>query len=201
MNISHLGLHGTPQTYYEVLDISPALLSDQAHQPAQLVKRAYHRALLRHHPDKAKSETANRTPPSAHLTGSNSRGSPEFTIDQITVAYKTLSDPKSRAAYDLSLYAASASARAHGPFGHEGRHHQGGAGVTSFQTGVENVDLDDLPFDEAQDCWYRGCRCGNDRGFVFAETDLEDAGAAGELLVGCRDCSLWMKVHFAIMDE
>src|SRR5690606_30539647 len=99
----------------------------------------------------------------------------------------------------LSLRAASA--KANGPFGYGGQHNQGGPGATSFQTGIENVDLDDLPFDEAQNCWYRDCRWGNDRGFTFAEADLEEAGGAGELLVGCRDCSLWMKVHFAIVDE
>lgn len=49
--------------------------------------------------------------------------------------------------------------------------------------------------------WFKPCRCGNERGFVFGEVDLEEAGDLGELIVGCQDCSLWLRVCFAMVEE
>ena len=158
-------------THYEVLGLDPSILSTQ-HATAALLKRAYHRALLRHHPDKAPQGGARAVPKSA------------YTVDQITAAFTTLSSPRQRAAYDASL---RLSPREHS--------------LPRFQTGVEHVDLDDLAFDDRRECWYRPCRCGNDRGYVFAEKDLEEVGDDGELMVGCQDCSLWLRVHFAILED
>lgn len=76
-----------------------------------------------------------------------------------------------------------------------------GGGKQRFHTGVENVDLDDLEFDEADECWYRSCRCGNDRGYLFREPDLVEVADEGELMVGCLDCSLWLRVHFAVLED
>lgn len=159
-------------THYEVLNLTPALLDSQ-HDPSALIKRAYHRALLRNHPDKAQPST--------------SPASSAFTIDQITTALNVLYNPRSRTAYDAAL-------RLSRPASATGRN-------ASFQTGVENVDLDDLAFDEQAECWYRPCRCGNDRGYLFREVDLEEAGDEGELIVGCQDCSLWLRVHFAVVEN
>ncbi|KAL4728637.1 Diphthamide biosynthesis protein 4 [Fusarium chlamydosporum] len=158
-------------THYQVLNITPTLLDTQ-HDSAPLIKRAYHRALLRNHPDKV----ANLDPTSVF-----------FTVDQITTALNVLSSPSARAAYDAAL-------RVSRPTGAAGRD-------GSFQTGVENVDLDDLDFDEDQECWYRPCRCGNEHSYEFREADLEEVSDEGELVVGCLDCSLWLRVHFAVMDE
>lgn len=155
-------------THYQVLSLTPTLLETQS-DPTPLIKRAYHRALLRNHPDKATSSTN------------------IFTIDQITAALTVLSTPASRAAYDSAL-------RVSRPAGAESRD-------AAFQTGVENVDLDDLAFDEADECWYRSCRCGNERSYLFYEADLEEVGDEGELVVGCLDCSLWLRVHFAVLDD
>lgn len=162
------------------------MLQDQAAEPHQIIKRAYHRALLQNHPDKYPQLKGQ--PTTAQKPYSSSTAT--FTIDQISAAYKVLSDPKSRAEYDRSLDLAP--------------NNQGlKRGEQAFQTGIENVDLDDLDFDETEGAerWYRSCRCGNPRGFLFTEADLEDAGENGELLVGCQDCSLWMKVHFAIVSD
>lgn len=67
------------------------------------------------------------------------------------------------------------------------------------------MDLDDLDSDESaatgETTWFKPCRCGNERGFVFGEADLEEAGDLGELIVGCQDCSLWLRVCFAIVEE
>ncbi|KDN61832.1 putative CSL zinc finger [Colletotrichum sublineola] len=177
-------------TYYMILGITRKILQEQAAEPQQIIKRAYHRALLQNHPDKYKKvQTLNTASVASH---NSQTGSTAFTIDQISKAYKVLSDPRLRAEYDRSLDLAP--------------NNQGlKRGEQAFQTGIENVDLDDLEFDESggpdAECWYRSCRCGNPRGFLFKEVDLEEAGENGELLVGCQDCSLWMKVHFAIVSD
>jgi len=168
-------------THYEVLGLPQNILDDQK-DVVPLVKRAYHRALLRHHPDKTSTQTQGVT---------FSTNSTKFTIDQISTALNVLSDPRKRAEYDKSLLT---------------RPHSGaslGDGNSGFQTDIENVDLDELPFDEAQGQWHRSCRCGNERGYVFNEEDLdvEEARNQGELLVGCLDCSLWLRVHYAVVDE
>ncbi|CAM1505675.1 Fc.00g113120.m01.CDS01 [Cosmosporella sp. VM-42] len=168
--------HPRAATHYEVLNLTPSLLDTQTN-PTPLIKRAYHRALLRNHPDKA---TISQSTPS------QSTNSP-FTIDQITAALNTLSNPASRKAYDTVL-------RVSRPRGASSRD-------ATFQTGVENVDLDDLAFDEKDHCWYRPCRCGNERGYLFREADLEEVGDEGELIVGCLDCSLWLRVHFAVIED
>ncbi|OAA73135.1 DnaJ domain protein [Cordyceps fumosorosea ARSEF 2679] len=155
-------------THYQVLDLQPALLAAaEAQDASALVKRAYRRALLRNHPDKATAATL-------------------FTVDQIGEAYGVLSSTRRRQEYDAALRSS------------------GGAGdeeATRFQTGIENVDLDDLEFDDGEERWHRSCRCGNDRGYAFEEADLVEASEDGVLMVGCQDCSLWLKVHFAVVDE
>ncbi|KAK4039280.1 hypothetical protein C8A01DRAFT_16740 [Parachaetomium inaequale] len=186
----------TPQnpTYYEILNLSPSTLSSQedANTSASLLKRAYHRALLTHHPDKTKSKNPSSTTP---LQVEGKREPPKYTIDQISTAYATLSRPTQRQAYDRSLIVQSQQAAGGGIRG---------SGQAEFQTGIEAVDLDDLDYQEELDgttTWYRSCRCGNPRGYHFTEADLADAGDVGELMVGCVDCSLWLRVYFAVLDE
>jgi curved DNA-binding protein CbpA len=169
-----------PPTHYEVLNLSPSIIEDSL-DALKLIKRAYHRALLRHHPDKTASSTK---------YSSNSQAKSIYSIDQITAAYTVLSSPGQRTEYDAKLRQAQALSG----FG-------GSNGGPRFQTGVENVDLDDLPFDETKERWYRSCRCGNERGYLFGEADLIEVEDDGELMVGCQDCSLWLKVHFAVVDD
>lgn len=172
-NLSELASH------YQVLHLTPAILDTQ-HDPSALIKKAYHRALLQNHPDKA----------SPAPSGTSSSPS-IYTIDQITRAFTVLSSPQQRAAYDTSLRLQTVGDEGGAP----------GSIATKFQTGVENVDLDDLAFDETEERWYRSCRCGNDRGYLFGEADLVEVGDEGELMVGCLDCSLWLNVHFAIIED
>ncbi|POR32046.1 Diphthamide biosynthesis protein 4 [Tolypocladium paradoxum] len=172
-----------PATHYKVLGLTPSILDTTTHDPSTLVKRAYHRALLRNHPDKAAS-TTNEPIPSSSTSPQKSA----YTIDQISQAFTVLSSPTQRTAYDASLRLSHSLPGS-------------GAGATTFQTGVENVDLDDLPFDDAEERWYRSCRCGNDRGYSFGEADLMEAGDEGVLMVGCQGCSLWLRVHFAVVDD
>lgn len=171
MAASNIGQPASHQTHYEVLNLSPDLIASQ-NDPAAFVKRAYHRALLKNHPDKAKSSSQ-----------------PPHTIDQITTAWEVLSSPRQRAEYDAQLRLSRDSGR------------DGGDELQVFHTGVENVDLDDLAFDERAGSWSRSCRCGNEKGYVFTEDDLLEAGDDGLLMVGCLDCSLWLRVHFAMIED
>lgn len=63
------------------------------------------------------------------------------------------------------------------------------------------MDLDDLSFDEKGQMWYSECRCGDQRGFVVQEGDLEAAEEFGEVEVQCGGCSLWMRVQFGVEGE
>ncbi|KAL4865259.1 hypothetical protein BDV12DRAFT_174876 [Aspergillus spectabilis] len=184
----------TPPDCYEILNLPFPQTSTPYSK--QQVKIAYHKALLRHHPDKtpnasaspdSKSTTTTPPPPSSQPTH-------PFTIDEITTAYKTLSNPSLRAEYDRALRL--------------DRDRVTGAGKngTVFHTGLEVVDLEDLECDEDAntgegDVWYRGCRCGDERGFCVSEGDLEREAENGEVVVGCRGCSLYMKVLFAVQED
>lgn len=136
------------------------------------IKTAYRRALLRHHPDKSGLSTSK---------SSKSSILPYYTMDQILLAYKVLIDPSSRSRHDQSLTVAPSMKYTDGDKSHPG---------------LETVDLDDLGFDEVEAVWYRGCRCGNERGFVITEGELEADAEIGEVVTGCRDCSLWLSVTF-----
>lgn len=176
-------------THYQVLGLSPTLLTDTK-TSSSLIKKAYHRALLQNHPDKkasATSKTQNTSSSSAYNSSTQI-----YTVDQISQAFNVLSSPQSRAEYDAALRVSRAATDGSG--GDD-------AAMTRFQTGIENVDLDDLGFDEQDEKWYRSCRCGNDRGYTFQEADLEEASDDGVLMVGCHDCSLWLRVHFAVVDD
>lgn len=79
-----------------------------------------------------------------------------------------------------------------------------GEGAEAALTGEEVVDLDDLVYDEVREVYWRGCRCGDSRGFVVSEGELErgmDRNGMGEVLVQCGGCSLWLRVGFGVADE
>ncbi|KAL7629249.1 hypothetical protein AAE478_000769 [Parahypoxylon ruwenzoriense] len=193
----------TEPTLYDILALTPKHLEGQA-GPAQqqkVVKQAYHRALLKYHPDKAASNNSSgnsqdtsspsssslpnfSNPTNQHASQSQQRTHGIlYTVDQIQHAYTVLSDSRQRAEYNRSLQRHAASSSQHS-------HH-------GFQTGVETVDLDDLGFDDHAGIYYRSCRCGNARGYAFTEDNLEEFEADGVLMVECRDCSLWLRVLFA----
>ena len=160
-------------TYYEVLGLPDALRDDQ-NLTAQTIRNAYRRALLQNHPDKATQQPVKAA---------------TFSIDQISQAFSALSDRKSRAEYDRGLKQKAA------------QHERGDKGTEVFRTGIETVDLDDLEADDVHGVWYRSCRCGDERGFLMRETDLEEAAEDGEISVGCRGCSLWLKVLFGVIED
>ncbi|PHH73832.1 hypothetical protein CDD82_5250 [Ophiocordyceps australis] len=185
MDTSALGHHeavSSAPNHYQVLGLTPCILSS-AKDPLALLKCAYRRALLQNHPDKSTNSTpscSSFSPPRSTLP---SAGFSTYTIDQIGQALAVLSSPSQRATYDASL------------------RHAIRPTCTPFQTGVENVDLDDLPFDSLTSRWYRSCRCGNPRGYSFDEADLFQVADQGLVMVACQDCSLWLRVHFALLHE
>jgi diphthamide biosynthesis protein 4 len=107
-----------------------------------------------------------------------------FTIDSIALAYKILSSPALKTEYDLGLQTARPK-----------------DDDKVFRTGLDTVDLDDLTYDEAKEIWTRGCRCGDDHGFVVTEAELELNAEDGELILGCRGCSLWLRVLFGVEES
>lgn len=169
----HPKLTLTKSTHYGVLGLTPDILSSQL-DASPIIKRAYRRALLQNHPDKKRG---------------NSK--PTFySVDQISQAFAVLNSPRQRAEYDQALLLSRSSTALSSV-----------ADPHDFQTGIDSVDLDDLEFDEPGECWFRSCRCGNDRGFLVRAEELEEVEADRELLVGCRDCSLWLKVLFDVVTE
>ncbi|KAI9036999.1 DnaJ-domain-containing protein [Aspergillus affinis] len=202
--------HTLTHDHYEILSLpfSTSTTTTTTSLSKQQLKTAYHKALLKHHPDKASSVTKDTDlqtqsqsqsysqPKTNLLTSLATPTVPEsaYTIDQITLAYRTLSDPQLRAEYDRELRLDREKAARREKTG------------TVFHTGLEVVDLEDLACDEGDDetgqaTWYRGCRCGDEKGFLVTEDELEREVEHGEIVVGCRGCSLWMKVLFAVNED
>lgn len=166
-------------TFYEILGI-PEALRNAPSLSAQRIRSAYRRALLQNHPDKSKLP----------INSSLNAAEEPYSIDEISEAFSTLSNPKLRSAYDKELKLRSANLQV-------GQRD----GSQAFRTGIEIVDLDDLDIDEANGTWYRSCRCGDGFGFLIREGDLEEAAGDGELSVACKGCSLWLKVLFGVVDD
>jgi len=131
------------------------------------IRKAYRKALLLNHPDRTASVTT--LGPS---------------VDEITAAMQTLADPQSRAHYDRELLTKN-------DVKPRSKH-----SLSVPLTGLEIVDLDDLCEDVESSTWTRSCRCGNPQGFVITQDDLEAHESTGELITGCRGCSLWLKVLY-----
>lgn len=174
-------------TYYEILALPAALRTCAI--PPQTLRTAYRRALLQNHPDKSSSKTV--------LSGKHGKSGEGkvYSIDEISLAFAVLGDLKAKAEYDTSILRNAAS---------------GKAKEEEFRTGVEVVDLDDLVFVadntaegdvDGEGIWYRSCRCGDERGFEVREEDLEEAVGEGEVSVGCKGCSLWLRVLFGVLEE
>jgi diphthamide biosynthesis protein 4 len=157
-------------SHYEILALPPP--HSQVSAPNQAAfKAAYHRALLNHHPDKSHSAT---------IKG-------RYTIDEITIAYRVLSDTTTRGSYDQSLLT---SARKTSKLDEDGA------------LACEVVDLDELTYDDNEHIWHRGCRCGQNKGFSVTEHQLEHAIDEGEreVVTGCGGCSLRIRVLFGVVD-
>ena len=163
------------QNHYEVLAL-PSKPSTSKDLTEQAIRLAYRRALLLHHPDKSRPSLT--SPPTS-----------KYTIDAITLAYKTLINPRTRSDYNRSLLTSSSSSTTK-------------ASPQPSHPGLETVDLDDMGYDEKEQMWYRGCRCGKDGGaYVITEEELELNAEYGETLTPCQGCSLWLRVTFAVAED
>ena len=171
---------GKCYTYYDILQLARDGVRSNSFAKDE-VKTAYRRALLLHHPDKI----PNPSPESSSGSRPQTSATPKYSIDEIVAAYEALSDSAKRAAYDESLK-------------HNEKELQGQSGT---HIGVEMYDLEDLVYDEGKDIWSRGCRCGDEHGYILTAADLEKESQHGEIYVGCRGCSLFIKVLFAVEED
>lgn len=169
------GSTSQPPNYYAILQLP------KVHPPQELVKEdvkaAYHRALLLHHPDKAGNSKSTDARPQVEKNG-------VYSVDSIIAAYETLADPLKRNAYDASFEMRWEIVE------EKGTH-----------PGVETFDLEDLSLDEDTSTWHQPCRCGSEDGFVLTEAELEKVSRQGEIYVGCKGCSLFIKVVFGVAEE
>ncbi|KAF3483829.1 diphthamide biosynthesis protein 4 [Arthroderma uncinatum] len=195
-------------SHYEILHLP--------HPPVSLrkqdIRAAYHRALLQYHPDKSGSSTPSSPGEKAGKpqTLSGDLHTPKLaafrTVDQITTAYKVLSNPAAKAEYDKLLLLSGFRKPSATAGGNEDDD-------LVFRTGLEVLDLDDMAMEtvisqsggegeqNTTETWYQGCRCGDEKGFMVTEEDLEKEVEKGEVIIGCRGCSLWAKVVFAVHED
>ncbi|MCJ1308874.1 hypothetical protein MMC25_002529 [Agyrium rufum] len=217
-------------THYEILKIAPPqqpgpFNSQTTSLTPEALKTAYRKALLTNHPDKSTSlsTTPTTTPSKTTFDVQQPNTKPIYSIDAITHAYRTLSNPSTRASYDQNLRLR---------FQHQSTPNHSSSPANNSEndlknpslTGLETVDLDDLTFDEEDGLWFRACRCGAERGFIISGGDLEremevqaqirgltwrsqggegegegyeeEGNVESEILVGCSGCSLWLEVGF-----
>ena len=207
--------------HYEVLNLPkprPGAISISN----QDIRRAYRRALLRHHPDKTVN-TVQSSPSRNDEDGRDGRRRSEMnaslppsdaiSIDQITLAYRTLMNPARRADYDRLLFyqpspyiatttttttTNSSTTTTTTTTMSSTLSTSTTTSTTTTPSNHETIDLDDLAFDQRNHLWHAPCRCGAPRGFIVTEADLEENShdAEGVLYVACVGCSLWLKVEF-----
>lgn len=139
------------------------------HLSSSTIRTAYKQALLEHHPDKRSQDASSDSP----------------SIDLITLAYRVLSDSSLRKEYDEALLTLRSDGAESSKF-------------TVYRTGLETVDLDELNYDEAAAIWVKPCRCGAGGGYTVTEEELEAHVEDGELVTGCRGCSLWIRILFSV---
>lgn len=180
-------------------------------QPATIIpphelRQAYKRALLHHHPDKQKKKK-----PQESTSSPTTYPPAAATIDEITEAYRVLGNASERAKYDVELRKWKTMNN------HHHLHHQADVIIATRHTGMEIVDLEDLDFEggglenenenatatvtATGNIWKRACRCGSIPAFVVTEAELEKSADEGELVTGCKGCSLWLKVMFTVDDD
>ncbi|KAJ1648441.1 hypothetical protein LPJ64_000270 [Coemansia asiatica] len=93
---------------------------------------------------------------------------------ELSVAWETLSDPARRREYDRRLLALQNRSR----------------GVVQ-----DEVDLDDMEFDEETGVYSYPCRCSGK--YSIAESDME----SGKEIAPCSDCSLKIRVLYEAADD
>lgn len=170
--------------------------------PPHELRQAYKRALLHHHPDKQKK----KKPQESTSSPTTYPPAATATIDEITEAYRVLGNASERAKYDVELRKWKMMNNQH--------LQEADVIITTRHTGMEIVDLEDFDFEVFENenenekdatvtgnIWKRACRCGSIPAFVVTEAELEKSADEGELVTGCKGCSLWLKVMFTVDDD
>ncbi|KAK9480548.1 hypothetical protein V1514DRAFT_325709 [Lipomyces japonicus] len=195
------------ESFYDVLGLLPPPHAT-ALDPAE-IRRAYHAALLIHHPDKQPRPKQPETARSA-------------TVDRIIEAYATLSTPNLRAAYDKQLTGDQHVLK----LLHRISAQADKIDLEDFQSGElclfhreeGGADNDITNFSHhspspacvIKHVWYRSCRCGKNDAYVVTQSMLEQAVdhlewsidpsgqlfKDGDLLIQCQRCSTWLHVMF-----
>lgn len=179
-------------THFEILSISARSLDGQdPAEQGEIVKKAYRRALLKHHPDKQPQTSAEDD---AFSSASREQ---HFTVDQITEAYNVLSDKQKRQKYTRTLRAqtkATFSART------STNRRPSRKSKTTIE--VETVDLDDLSWSGKRRMYYRACQgCGKARGFTLREDDIDDENEDYELTIECSGCDKVLTVTIPALTD
>ncbi|KAJ4388545.1 Diphthamide biosynthesis protein 4 [Gnomoniopsis smithogilvyi] len=171
-------------THFEILSLSARSLDGQGpDEQSEIVKKAYRRALLKHHPDKQAQTSAEKS------DASSATYSQHFTVDQITEAYNVLSDEQQRRKYTRNLRAQSKAT-----FSSNARTTTRGSRKAKTAQ-VETVNLDDLSWSGKRRLYYHACQgCGKARGFTLREDDIEDEDEDYELMIECSGCEKELKV-------
>lgn len=172
--------------YYTILNLDRPRNPNAYNVSKEEIKAAYHRTLLLYHPDKIKVSMLKATVSQKQNDDSARRS--VYSIDQIMQAYQTLVDPVRRATYNelLLKYPSRITLKSSQTGGH---------------LGVETFDLEDLQYNEEKQIWYKACRCGHNEGYLLTEAELEKESSEGEVYVGCKGCSLFIKVLFGVEED
>lgn len=169
-------MHIAQSNYYSILGIPTPQTADDESITPEVLKSAYRKALLRHHPDRKAGEK---------VIDRSAKVDDKVTVDQIIEAYEVLADPTRRNKYHEDLLKRTRSA----------------LGKSGERSAFETFDLEELECREVDQgvVWERVCRCGGV--YRISEKQLEEVAGDGEIVVGCRGCSLAIKIIFDVVDE
>ncbi|PVG02004.1 DnaJ-domain-containing protein [Serendipita vermifera] len=146
----------------------------------QQIKRAYHQALLRHHPDKNINLSIDQKP----LVDSSPTSPLE--VHTLRQAFEILSNPASRELYDEQLRSSSSSSSTDSKGGPRPAH------VVSLDE-FEQQDGAEGSSEPTQ--WVYPCRCGGS--FIVTEHLLE----SDVHLISCDACSEALWVGYEVQEE
>lgn len=161
--------------HYSILGIPTPKNADDPSITPEVLKSAYRNALLLHHPDRRPNEKGTEG------------GAEKVTVDQIVQAYEVLADPIARARYhDLLVKQRSTLSL--------------GVGKGVERSAVETFDLEELECRDTDQgaVWERLCRCGGL--YLVSERQLGEVAGDGEIVMGCRGCSLFIRVVFDVVE-
>jgi len=174
------------QSHYKLLQISPSSSLSSAD-----IKAAYHKALLKFHPDKAVLSSLKPTHHNRQCESldESAQGKHKTDLDidiaQLKEAYITLSSPHLRVEYDFKL---------------AGERFNNGDAARGPRP-AQIISLEE--FDDRLDgFWHHVCRCGGGGGgggggYVISETEME----RGCHLVACNSCSEVVWVGYEIVED